>query len=426
MPGKPKGVVIILDGLGDRPSPLLGGATPLEAAATPNLDRIAADGQCGQVDPFVPGMPVGTHTGTSLLMGVAPKDAFQLSRGPIEASGVGIPVQPGDVALRCNFATLERESDRMRIVDRRAGRIRKGTDELAAALNNINLGRDITASIYPASQHRAVLRLSGPNLSQSISDTDPGEVTRLCYVLSSVAQDAGDTAATNTADAVNTFVEKAFEILSDHPVNQSRIKDGLIPATGIITRGAGFLQKIHSLLNHLDMKVAVVAGERTLLGLAKWFQYTAITDATFSALPDTDLDAKVESVLKALETHDLVYLHIKGTDTCSHDRDPQRKANLIERIDIAVAPLLKPELVVGLSADHSTDSTLGRHCGDPVPSIVYAVNGRKDACRSFGETESTRGGLGRISAHAFLLTILDAMDRLHEYRTSDAPFLAQN
>ena len=113
MPTRPKGVIIILDGLGDRPSSLLNGATPLEAADTANLDQLASRGQCGQVDPFIPGMPVGTQTGTSLLMGVAPKDAYQLTRGPIEASGVGIPIQPGDVALRCNFATLETENDRL-------------------------------------------------------------------------------------------------------------------------------------------------------------------------------------------------------------------------------------------------------------------------------------------------------------------------
>lgn len=199
-----------------------------------------------------------------------------------------------------------------------------------------------------------------------------------------------------------------------------------MPATGIITRGAGILREMHTLLNHLEVKVAVVAGERTLLGLARLFQYTAITDPRFSSLPDTDLDAKVEAVHAALESHDLVYLHIKGTDTCGHDKDPRGKTKLIERVDAALAPLLNADLVVGLSADHSTDSTLGRHSGDPVPSIVYASNGRKDWCLSFGETECMKGGLGRISANALLLTILDAMNRLHDYRASDARFLFQH
>ena len=420
----PKGVVIILDGLGDRPCTGLDGATPLEAARTPNMDRLAAGGQCGQVDPFVPGMPVGTHTGTSLLMGIASRDAYQLARGPIEACGVGVPLQPGDISLRCNFATLQPENGRLKILDRRAGRINEGTDELATALSDIDLGPGIKMKIYPATGHRAVLRLTGSDLSPLISDTDPGEMTNPRYVLTSDAQNADDRAASNTAYALNQLVNKAFHVLCDLPINQSRQARNSLPANGIITRGAGTLPDVRSLLNALDMKVAVVAGERTLLGLARVFDYTAITDPKFSAGPNTDLDAKVDAVNSALEGHDLVYLHIKGTDTCGHDRDSRGKMRLIEKIDTAIAPLLDQELVIGVTADHSTDSTLGRHCGDPVPSIIHAPNGRKDKCASFGETECMRGGLGRISANAFLLTLLDGLNRLQEYRTSDAPLLA--
>ena len=419
-----KGIILIIDGLGDRPSTVLGGATPLEAAHTPNLNQLLSHGQGGLVDPFIPGMPVGTHTGTSMLMGVAPRDVYEMSRGPIEALGVGIPIQPGDVALRCNFATLEPENDRLRILDRRAGRIRHGREELAAALNNIHVGRGLKVTVYPATQHRGVVLLSGPNLSQAITDTDPGERGSPLYVQRSTALNVGGTAAPHTAKALNTFIDSAHRTLRDHPVNEERRSRDAMPATGIITRGAGILRQVDTLQNHLGMKVAVVAGERTLMGLAKLYGYTAITDTRFTSLPDTDLDAKVELANTALEDHDLAYLHIKGTDTCSHDQDPEGKARLIERIDAAIAPLLVPERVVGISADHSTDSTIGCHCGDPVPSIFYAPNGRRDGCQSYGETSCMAGGLGRISANAFLLTILDAMVRLPEYRITDAHFLA--
>jgi len=420
---KPRGIVIILDGLGDRPSTALGGRTPLEAAHTPNLDRLASNAQCGQIDTFIPGMPVGTHTGTSLFMGVAPRDVYKLARGPIEASGVGLPVQSGDVVMRCNFATVEADQDRLRVLDRRAGRIRKGTDELSAAVNSMVLGDKIVANVYPATQHRGVVCLSGPHLSQSISDTDPGELSNPGYVLSSIAIDEEDAAAFNTAKAVNEFVCRAYEILRKHPVNKKRIHNNLPPATGIITRGAGIFRETHTLLRHLDMKVAVVAGERTVLGLAKLFGYTPFSDPGFTSLPDTNLEAKVKAVLSALESNDLVFLHVKGTDTCSHDGDPQGKASFIERIDAAIAPLLGTDRVIGIAADHSTDSTLGRHCGDPVPGLIYAANGRVDACQSFGESACMQGGLGRISANTFLLTILDLMNRLHEYRPSDSRFL---
>ena len=423
MKSKPKGVIIILDGLGDRPNQSLDGQTPLEAARTPNLDQLVMHGQCGQVDTFVPGMPVGTHTGSSLYMGMAPRDAYKLARGPIEASGVGLPVQPGDVVMRCNFATLEADKARLKVLDRRAGRIKRGTDELAAALNSMDLGNDIVANVYPATQHRGVVCLSGPRLSQSISDTDPGELGSPLYVLSSAAIDEDDAAASNTARAVNDFVCRSFEILREHPVNQKRLRNNELPATGIITRGAGMYREMHTLLNQLKMKVAVVAGERTLLGLAKLFKYTPISDPGFTSLPGTNLKAKVRAVLTALESNDLVYLHVKGTDTCSHDMDPQGKISMLEQIDAAIAPLAGADRVIAVASDHSTDSILGRHCGDPVPAVIYASNGRVDACQSYGETTCMQGGLGRISANTFLLTILDLMNRLNEYRPSDSRFL---
>ena len=122
MKKRSKGVIIILDGLGDRPVDALDGLTPLEAAVTPNFDRLVAGGSCGLVVPFVPGMPVGTHTGTSQLMGLAPADAFDLARGPIEAIGIDLLVQPGDVTLRANFATVDQDNSGFRVRDRRAGR----------------------------------------------------------------------------------------------------------------------------------------------------------------------------------------------------------------------------------------------------------------------------------------------------------------
>jgi len=118
-----KGAIIVIDGLGDRPAQVLDGLTPLEAADTQVFDKLASDGICGLVDPFVPGMPVSTHTGTSLLKGLAPKDAYKLSRGPIEAIGIDLPIQPGDLTMRGNFATLEPANGWFKVLDRRAGRI---------------------------------------------------------------------------------------------------------------------------------------------------------------------------------------------------------------------------------------------------------------------------------------------------------------
>ena len=417
-----KGLMVILDGLGDRPKPELGGRTPLEAAHTPHLDRVLALGCGAQVDPLEAGMPVGTHTGTSLLMGLPPREAYSLSRGPVEAVGIDLPVRSGDVLMRCNFATVVKETKGLRIVDRRAGRISEGTEALAAELQRVPLADGIFASLYPATQHRAVLRLQGSNLSPAIGNTDPGTQSGVQWVRESVAYKNKE-AAVATAAALNEFIAIAHQRLSAHEVNLRREQQGLPPANAVITRGAGALNDVHNYLQHLGVKTAVVSGERTVLGLAKLFGFSPVTSESFTSLPDTDLAAKVASAQQALATHDMVYLHIKGTDISSHDCDPELKRQFIERIDAALGPLFDEKLVIGVSADHSTDSSRGCHCGDPVPSLLYAPDVRRDEAAEYGERQCMKGGLGRIGAHGFMLHMLDYMGWLHNYMPKDAPFL---
>lgn len=417
-----KGLVVIIDGLGDRPVPDFGGATPLEAAATPHMDQLVTAGRCGLVDPLYPGLPVSTHTGAGVLLGITTRDVFHLPRGPVEAAGTGLPIMPGDIALRCNFATLRADGDRLLVIDRRAGRIDADTQELADALQNIPLEDGFSASIRPATGHRAVLRLSGPQPLPDVTDTDPDAAPGSRHVLTCHPLDNESAIGEQTANAVNSFIRQAHERLLDHPVNRRREAQGKLPANGIITRGAGTIGKIHNIIHHLGLRAAVVAGERTLIGLAHLCSFSAITSPEFTAQPDTNLAGKVTAVLKALQDHDLVYLHIKIPDLFAHDGDPQGKKAALEQIDAAMEPLLQQDIIIAVSADHSTDSNSGHHCGDPVPSILYAPRGRRDLCLEFGETTCITGGLGRISGHAFLMSILDEMGYLQNYRTTDSPF----
>ncbi|MCP4697908.1 MAG: 2,3-bisphosphoglycerate-independent phosphoglycerate mutase [Gammaproteobacteria bacterium] len=418
-----KGLMVILDGLGDQPSAALDGATPLEAAHTPVMDRIVANGLCGLVDPLLPGMPVSTHTGTGILLGLAPYSAFCLSRGPVEAAGIGLDVQAGDVTIRCNFATLEADGEHLRILDRRAGRIREGVRELTEVLHDVPLGAGITGSLYSGTHHRAVLRLTGSGLSAAISDTDPGSGGMPHgRVSASHPLLPNDPAAAKTADALNRFVREAFARLQGCAINQQRKARGLPPANGIITRGAGILPPIDNLVQHIGLRTALIAGESTVLGLAKLFGFTVYTDPSFTSSHDTDLAAKAATARSALNSHDLVFIHIKGSDICSHDRDPKGKTSFLTHVDKAMAPVLKDELVIGVSGDHSTDCNTGRHCGAPVPSLLYSPGGRQDLCREFGEKNCMRGGLGRISGNSFIISLLDAMGALHQFSPAEAKF----
>ncbi len=414
-----KGLIIILDGLGDRPNRHLGGLTPLEYAATPTLDRLAKHGQSGLMDPLLPGLPVDTHTGVGILFGLPPDEAVNLDRGPIEASGIGLDSTVGDLMLRCNLATVEKQDDHYCIRDRRAGRIARSVDTLCAALHDIQVGDGITASLYPATGHRCVLRLRGAALSARISDTDPGGKSAERRILECRAHAATDQDAVRAAQAINRFIEVSHQILDSHPANRERAKAGKLPANAVITRGAGIyrdLSKRHACRN---LSVAVVAGESTILGLGQLLGFSTITDPAFTSLPDTDLDRKLKCGMEALDNHDLVYIHIKGMDIAAHDRDPKGKAALIARFDTALGKMDVRDRVVGVCADHSTDSHLGEHTGDPVPVTIHNPLGRRDLVDKYNETDCISGSLGRITAQGFLISVLDAMGALSNFKPSE-------
>jgi 2,3-bisphosphoglycerate-independent phosphoglycerate mutase len=403
-----KGLVVILDGVGDRPKEVLGGLTPLEAASTPHFDRLVQEGQCGLVDPLLPGVPVDTHVGTGVLLGLAPHDARKLARGPVEAAGAGVPLQQGDVAVRCNFATVEQGPDGLHILDRRAGRISTGVNELAASLKAVSLADGITGSLHPATNHRAVLRLTGRGLSGAISDTDPGSGTspaalRTCRALDETA------AAMRTAEAVNHFVAVAYARLSEHPVNKQREAEGLPPANGVITRGAGSSARARNLVRHLGLRAALVSHEATVVGLGHLFHFTTVSPP-LSPDGGDQTEEIIAAARDALTEHDLVFVHFKSPDIFSHDRDPEGKRDVLARIDAALAPLLADDkLVIAVGGDHASDSLSGRHIGDPVPSLLRSPGGRRDGQSHYGESTCMSGGLGRIPASGLLWSTLDAM-----------------
>ncbi len=419
-----KGMMIILDGLGDRPVPEFGGYTPLESAYTPELDALAARGSTGLMSTYMPGVPVCTVTGTAALMGIPAAQAV-IPRGPIEAAGVGMKIAPGDVALRCNFATVRGPVGRFSLLDRRAGRIDVQTDELAEALSR-ELGEyeGISARVRPATEHRAVLALKGAELSASISDVDPGDGWEERGILTCRALDTDDGSARRTAEAVNHFVMRSHVILEQHPVNRDRAKRGLPCANILLPRRAGQILRLKSLVNALGLRAALVSGEATLFGLARLLGITSITERGFTGSPETDLAGKARAAQIALESHDLVFLHVKGTDTLSHDGDARGKRAMLERIDRAFAPLFQNrELVVAVAADHSTACVTRRHTGDPVPVVLASPWGRRDRCRHYDEASCAQGGLGHITSNGLIWSLLDQMGFTQNVCASDLPLL---
>ncbi len=407
-----KCVLLIIDGLGDLPVPGLDGKTPLEAASTPVLDRLSAGGLYGLVDPIIPGEIPNTHSGAGMLLGLLPEQAGRLKRGPVEASGAGRVLMAGEIAVRANFATLEPRNDALWVTDRRAGRITSGADELAALLSDVDLGDDVHANLVATDQHRGVLVLSGPGLDASVSNTDPGDgampaALKTCRPLSPEAE--------LTAGKINRFIDEAHRRLVDHPINIARISDGKPPANGLITRGAGARFSLDNILHAHGINAAVVSGCNTVRGLGRVFGFDTVSDPRFTAALDTDLEAKLAAVQSALRDHDMVYLHVKAPDICSHDRNPLAKRDFLQRLDAALAPLLETEAIIAIAADHTTDSNSGFHTADPVPALISQSGSGQSSSPvnsapvKFGEAACRHGNMPRQLSNEFLLKLIHIM-----------------
>ena len=289
---------------------------------------------------------------------------------------------------------------------------------------SLDLGHGISGSLEPATEHRAVMHLTGSNLSDAVTDTDPGSDSIPCPIRPCEPMRADDVEAMLTAEAINAFIELILERLREHPVNTHRISAGLPPANGVITRGAGKLSDLNNIVTKTGIRAALVAAERTVIGLGELFGFDIFTEPGFTAHVDTDLEGKMAAASRALESHDLVFVHLKATDICSHDFDPMAKRDFIERADTALGLLLDPGLITAVTGDHSTDSNTGRHCGDPVPTLLYVPGGRKDRCARYGESAAMEGGLGRITGHGLILSVLGAMGVLRNYSPQDARYFS--
>lgn len=403
---KYKCILLIVDGLGDLPVTMLGGKTPLEAARTPNMDFLAVTGMYGLVDPIGPGTTPNTHSGAGILLGMPAVQADTLARGPVEAAGAGRALQAGELALRANFASINPVSGGFVVTDRRAGRITQGAAELSACLAHLDLGDGVLAEFRSTDQHRGVLVLAGDDLDAAISDTDPGDDKIPAPLLSCQALQSR---ARKTAAKVNTFIAMAHHLLQDHPVNIARAAAGMPLANGVITRGAGAWVAMPNIIRQMGLSAALVSACNTVRGLGRIFDFEVISDTRFTAAADTDIAAKIQAALAALQRHDLVFVHVKAADICAHDRQPVAKRDFLQRLDRALAPLLRQGIMIALSADHSTDSNSGMHTPDPVPTLLCLPHtGPGGAGLKFGEAACRNGTMPRQTSGEFLQRVLAA------------------
>ena len=384
-------ILVIFDGLGDRPIKILNFQTPLEAAKKPNLDKLAELGITGLLHTIERGIKPGSDVAHLSILGYNPK-FYYAGRGPFEASGYGIKVQESDVAFRGNLATID---ENFIVIDRRAGRI-ESSEAFAESIDGLEIdGIKIIAKA--GLNHRVAVVLRGKNLSDKVSDTDPHIINQPLKKSYSLTEDDN---SKFTASIVNKLTEKAYRLFKKHPINKERERKGLPPANSLLLRGAGKMSKYESFLEKYNLKAACIAGAGLYKGIAKILGMEIIEVEGATGKTNTNIEGKIKKAIDLLPAYDFIFVHIKATDSLSEDGKPIEKKLFIEKADQFFTPLISlvqnREIILTVTSDHSTASDIKIHTADEVPILVAGFGVRTDKVNKFGERSCQDGGLGHI------------------------------
>jgi len=404
-------IYVVIDGMGDLPIKELENKTPLEAAETPNMDFLAEKGKTGLMYPVKKGIAPESDVAVLSILGYDPFK-FKARRGPLEAYGADLAMTDGDLALRCNFATL---GEGRRIVDRRAGR--DITTQEAAKLSE-NINENVRLESFLANfefknttGHRAslVIRSEVEPLSGEITNTDPAYsrveglgvaktevemILRECKPLDETEE------ARMSARLVNEFVRKSHAILDDHEINRRRMKEGKLSANIILTRDAGSsLPRLLKIDEKYNVRFACLADMPIERGIAKAASLKLIDIPPPTGNMRNDYKLRTEKLLDNLPSFDCFYIHIKGPDEPGHDGKPHLKKQLIAGVDEFFFGKLLPEIdlessILCVTADHSTPCKLKTHSDDPVPLLITGNKIKGDDVKRFSEKDCKRGSLG--------------------------------
>jgi 2,3-bisphosphoglycerate-independent phosphoglycerate mutase len=395
-------ILVIFDGLGDRPIKELGYMTPLEAAVTPDLDKLAELGITGMLHTIERGVRPGSDVAHLALFGYNPK-FYYAGRGPYEASGYGIDLMEGDIAFRGNLGTVD---DNFIVVDRRAGRI-ESSDAFAEKINGLEID-GIKVIAKAGLNHRIAVVLRGQGLSEKITDVDPHMVNK--PLKKCLAKFDGDDKAKFTTKVVNKLIDKAHMIFKSHPINKERAKKNLPLANCLLLRGAGRMAKYESFQEKYNLRSACIAGAGLYKGIAKIVGMEIIDVEGANGKANTNVVGKINKAIEMVKVYDFVFVHIKATDSLAEDGKALEKRDFITRADKALSPLIplveKREIILAVTGDHSTASDLKIHTADELPILIAGFGVRTDRVKSFGERSCQSGGIGHMEGAEDLMDML--------------------
>ena len=403
-------IYVLLDGVGDLPHPDLEGKTPLEAAKTPTMDKIASNGAIGEVISVGKGIAPESDIAVFNMLGYKFDHADYAGRGVIEAIGIGIDFKDGDLALRGNYSTLDENEF---IVDRRAGRHIEKDDALGVAKEieeKIEFSVPGTSVVVsPTIGHRVTVRIrnNSQKLSSKIANTDPAysniggmgvakNVGGDLKVEKCIPLEETEDAKT-TANIVNEFSEKTIRILKESNINKKRTEQKKKALSCILLRDAGNkYPEVIPINQKYSMNFSCIVDMPVELGISEVLKMKA-----FEAGGLTDYEEKARVAAKAMETQNAIYVHLKGPDEFGHDGDAIGKMKNIEEIDqrffkTLVENIDSNKVAIVISADHSTPCINKGHSDDPVPVLVSGDFIKKDGTTRMTEEQAKKGSIGLL------------------------------
>ncbi len=410
-----KTILVILDGLGDKPIKELDNKTPLEAAKKPSLDFLAKNGKTGLIYPIKKGIAPESDTGVLAILGYDP-DKYFSGRGPLEAYGMNLNIK-NSLVLRTNFATIKGN----KIIDRRAGR-NLTTKEAKILANAINKKVKLPFKFLfkPSIQHRGVLIIKH-KLSTNISNIDPAYKKLKTYSIVKYSSNKLEKCkpldnkklSKLTANIINSFTIQSDLILSKHSINKARIKKGFAPANIVLTRDAGNkLTKLPkrkgkwlAIVNMpLEVGIAKLAGMHIIKSETSEIKSKNSYHSIYSNL-NKHINNSLISLEKYWNKYNNFYIHIKETDIPGHDGLFKEKKKIIESIDKKFFSKIKniKNTIIIVTADHSTSCKLKSHSSDPVPVLIYGKD--KDSVNNFSEKSCKKGSIKTIYGKNLMNTL---------------------
>ncbi|HIC97169.1 MAG TPA: 2,3-bisphosphoglycerate-independent phosphoglycerate mutase [Aquificaceae bacterium] len=390
-------LLIVLDGVGGLP--VKDGKTELELARTPNLDELTRRSATGMHVPVDFGITPGSGPGHLGIFGYDPL-RYRIGRGVLEALGLGLEIRDTDIALRGNYATVERVNGRIVVKDRRAGRLsteenRRITERVRESVKDID---GVEVFIAPGMEHRVavVLRFAEPlpEGSDRIRDTDPQVSGK-----EPLRPEGKGEKAQKVALVLERFVERVAELLRDEP-----------RANYILLRGASQKPRLPTLEERFGLRACCIAVYPMYRGLARLVGMK-IVDVEGSSLSD-----ELNALERVWEEYDFFFLHVKKTDSFGEDGDWEKKVSVIEEFDRHLPHILalKPD-VLAITGDHSTPSILRGHSWHPVPLLIHSPYVLGKTSDRFTERECLKGELGILPAHKIMNLLLANALRLRKF-----------